>query len=214
MRTLIPGLCALLFAVSVARAQGDEPKILFVDLQKVIFQCDEYNALVAAGKKAQVAKQKEFDDRVTALKEREKSLLETTLNDRTADWFEKLKAAQKEQADLIAERNYINAFMADKITRKVNSLMTGAQQESRKIMKERGAYIVLVSKTGRISLDSETQLQEEVVMRRVLCAVDSANITDEVLKRMNDWYKAHRSSTGEVGERVEPAEKAPEKKDG
>ncbi len=210
MRTLIPGLCALLLTVSAARAQGEEPKILYVDLQKVIFNCDEYHALVAAGKKAQVAKQKEFDERVTALKEREKALLETTLNDRTAEWFDKLKAAQKEQADLIAERNYINALMADKITRKINSLMTGAQQESRKIMKERGAYMVLVTKTGRITLDSETQLQEEVVMRRVLCAVDSANITNEVLKRMNDWYAKHRSSTGEVGDR----EPAPEKKEG
>jgi len=48
-------------------------------------------------------------------------------------------------------------------------------------------------------------------MRRVLCNDDSVDITDEVIQRMNKWYKENKSTAG-VPERGEkkPAKDAKE----
>jgi hypothetical protein len=63
-------------------------------------------------------------------------------------------------------------------------------------MKERGAEIVLLTKTGPFEVGSDRDFEQELVMRRVLCCDDALDITDEVIKRMNAWYKEHRNGQG------------------
>lgn len=207
MRMLALGLGALLFAASTAFAQEAKSPVLFVDLQKVITECQEYQDLVEAAKKSQAAKQQEFEGEVKKLQDREKQLLETTLNDRNQAWFDELRKVQREAGELQAEINYQNALQADTIARKINSLMVGAQSESRKVMKERGAFIVFISKTGKIKLDTEAQFKDEIVRRRILVSDRGADITDAVLQRMNRWYENNKTAAGDVKERTEDGEK-------
>lgn len=193
-------LLVLPLLAGISRAQ-DGGRILVIDLQRVIETCDEATDLIAALNKEKAEKQRELEGEIEKLKERERQLLELRMSDRDPDWYEKIRQVQKEANEIKADQAYFLAVANDRIARKLNALMRGAQMEARKIMKERGADMVLISKTGEIRLETDQQLKDELINRRVLCLSDDADITDAVLKRMNDWYANNKTSSGAVPER-------------
>jgi len=192
---------------------ADDHRILVVDLQRVVETCDEATDLIAALNKEKTEKQRQLEDEIDKLKQREKELLDIHMSDRDPGWYDKIRQVQKEANEIKADQAYFLALANDRIARKLNALMRGAQMEARKIMRDRGASIVLISKTGEIRLETDQQLKDELINRRVLCLADEADITDEVLKRMNEWYANNKTSTGDVPDREEPAKKDDKKSD-
>jgi len=71
---------------------------------------------------------------------------------------------------------------------------------------------VLLTKTGPFEVASDQDFQQELVMRRVLCCSDEVDVTDEVIKRMNQWYREHRRSEGAPERSTEKASGKPAEK--
>jgi len=45
---------------------------------------------------------------------------------------------------------------------------------------------------GTFEVASDQDFQQELVMRRVLCCSDEVDVTDEVIRRMNEWYRENK----------------------
>jgi len=138
---------------------ADDHRILVVDLQRVVETCDEATDLIAALNKEKTEKQRQLEDEIDKLKQREKELLDIHMSDRDPGWYDKIRQVQKEANEIKADQAYFLALANDRIARKLNALMRGAQMEARKIMRDRGASIVLISKTVEIDAETEAQLR-------------------------------------------------------
>jgi len=212
MRLSIPLLVlACLMAVpSRARAEDPKPRILVVSMKRIIKESDEGSQFVGKLRQSVAEKKKEIEVQVRQLQQKYKELLEIELPDRDPEWYGEVKSALDKQASLKVEEQYFIAKMNDDIARRLNQLLRGAQQEAKAVMKARGAEIVLLSRTGAVQVNSEQELNDEMVFRRVLCASASIDITDEVIARMNKWYRENKASDETLPKRKD--EKAAPKK--
>ncbi|HEX5136096.1 MAG TPA: OmpH family outer membrane protein [Planctomycetota bacterium] len=218
MRIHLPITLALAAIVlgAVSFAQDNKPKtpksgILIVSLGRTIDECDEGKDIIAKLKEEMATKKQALTDEAAKLNEKVKVLREAKPADRTPQYYEELEKAMKESARLEMEKNIFGAKKQDEMNRRMQQLLQGAQDAARAVMKECGAEVVLVTRTGPIEFVTDQDLQQELVMRRVLCCDDSIDITDEVIKRMNQWYKENKNTAGlpERGEKKEPAKEDP-----
>jgi Skp family chaperone for outer membrane proteins len=193
MQKWIIGLVATCLVLSIGWAQGTkEPvdgKVLVLDLQRAVEECDEHRDMVAALRKRAAEKKKEMEGQITTLQADNEELMKTSLTQRDEAWYERLKKALVEQVNLKVDETYHNVSVSDELARKMNALVRGAQQEARRIMRARGAELVLISKLTPVSLETEEQWKDELINRRVLCSVKEIDITDEVKAAMDEWYK-------------------------
>ncbi len=193
-------LCVLLVLPSV-RAEG--PAILVCDMKRIAEGCDEAIELVEALKKRSDAKRAEMQADVNALQGKQRELLGKKLSERDLKWYEDYRAAVQQESELKAKAAIFNAQMNDDIARKIDQLMKGTRQEAAAVMKERGASMVLISKMGALKFENDEELKEEYIFRRVLCCDPALDITEEVLARMNKWWKEHKAGSGEAPKRGE-----------
>jgi Skp family chaperone for outer membrane proteins len=193
-----PVLIALVLALSGPSlfAQDTKPKILVVYLKKIIDESAEGKEFVGALKKRMADKKQEFAKNVDELKVQQQKLMEVELMNRDETWYKQVRAALEAQASLKVEEQFFIAKLNDQIARQINELIRGAQQEARSIMKARDADLVIISRMGKITINSDKELQDEIVFRRVLCAKDELDITDEVMKRMDEWYRKNKAKRG------------------
>lgn len=210
MRKYVLGALAVCLVTSVARAQAND--ILVVDAAKAVESCDEHAALVAAVKKQADQAQKHYSGQVKSLQERQKALMETKLSLRDGKWYADVKAALAEEGRLKAVEANIKIELSDKIARGMQKLMISARMAASKIMRARGAKLVLVSKMGKIRLDTENDFKDELINRRVLVSARDLDITEEVIAEMNKAYKARKKAAG-AGDEKEPTKKEPTKKE-
>lgn len=203
MNRILLSLLCLAAIAPVVRAEG--LSILVCDLQRIAEGCDEALELVASLKKRSDEKRGEFQNEVLTLQAKQKDLLGKKLSERDLKWYEEYRVAVQTEAELKSKAAIFNAQMNDDIARKIDQLMKGARQEAQKVMKEKGASMVLISKMGPMVFENDQELKDEYVFRRVLCSDPAADITEEVMKRMNDWWKAHKKPDGSSSKREEKA---------
>jgi len=193
-------IVALPLLAAAAFAQGDQsrPKsqILVINMLRTIDESDEGRAVIARLKEEMATQKQRLGDEMTKLQDKVKQLRDAKPQDRTPDYYKELEEAMATNARLEMEKNIFMAKKGDELSRALQGLLQGAQQEARAVMKERGAEIVLLSKTGPLEVVSDQDFQQELLMRRVLCFDESIDITDEVIARMNDWYKKNKSAQG------------------
>ncbi len=212
----------LLAAAASGQEEKSKPKsgILILSMLRAIDDSDEGRSVVTKLREEMAAQKERYTVEKTKLQEKVKQLLQLKPGDRTAEFWKQMEEAMETDARLEREKNIVLAKKGEELSRAIQQLVQGAQQEARAIMKERGAEIILLSKTGPIELMSDQDFQQEMLMRRVLCHDDSIDITDEVIRRMNKWYKENKSAQGAPkrdgegaaeGEGKEPAKGAPAK---
>ena len=193
MQKWIIGIVATCLVLSIGWAQGTKPpvegKVLVLDLQRAVEECVEHRDMIAALRKRAADKRTEIEGQITGLQTDNEELMKTSLMQRDEAWYERLKKALGEQVTLKADETYHNLSVSDELARKMNALVRGAQQEARKIMRARGAEVVVISKLTPVSLETEAQWKDELINRRVLCSVDEIDITDQVKTAMDEWYK-------------------------
>lgn len=220
--------CHLLLALPLlaAAASGQEGKskpksgILILSMLRAIDDSDEGRSVVQKLREEMAAQKQRYTDEKAALQETVKQLLQLKPGDRTDEFWKQMEDAMEKDARLEREKNIVLAKKGEELSRALQQIVQGAQQEARAIMKERGAEMVLLSKTGPIELMSDQDFQREMLMRRVLCHDDAIDITDEVIARMNKWYKENKNAQGAAkregegaaeGEGKEPSKGAPAK---
>ncbi len=203
-RTTLSLFCVLMILPSV-RAEG--PAILVCDMKRIAEGCDEAIELVEALKKRTDAKRAEVQAEVNGLQARQRDLLGKKLSERDLKWYEDYRAAVQTESELKAKAAIFNAQMNDDIARKIDQLMKGTRQEAAKVMAERGASMVLISKMGPMKFENDEELKEEYIFRRVLCCDPAHDITEEVLARMNKWWKENKGASGETPKRADGEEK-------
>jgi len=192
----------VIFRPVAAEPEGSSP-ILVCDLKRVIDDCQERRGLLAKLAEEAAKKRKDLEERVAQLNEQKAELQSgTDLSERDPEWYEKYEKAVRTAMQLKLDGELAEQKFADTMARKLNQLIIGARQVATEIMSERGADLVVMSKMGPFRLENEKQLQDEILTRRVLCSKRSVDITEEVLKRMDAWYKEHRREGGEVPERT------------
>ena len=197
MRKSTLSVLVVLALLAVAWSQGGQPKaddskVLVVDVQHIIDESEEGREFVGRLRQKIAEKKKQIDEQVRALQESTKKLMERELPERDAKWYADVEKALAEQNRLKTEEQFFVAKVNDDIARSINELLRGAMETAKKIMRERGASIVLGSRMKPLQINNDQQLQEEVVLRRVICAKDEINITLEVLARMNKWYRENK----------------------
>ncbi len=204
-------LCALAivssaFVATAARAQETgTSKVLIMDARRIIDESDEGKDFVQKLRQKMAEKEKEIVEKRRKLQEELKGILEAKLSDRNEAWYEKFREAARKEVNLKAEEMLFKQEVGDKLGRAITQIIRGAQQEARVIMKERGADVVIASKMGPITIESDQEFQQEIVSRRIVCARADIDITDQVIKRMNDWYKNNKAK---VNKGKQPERKA------
>ena len=191
------GLIVIALALSVSWAENgaaDGPNILIVDLQAVIEKCDEHADLIESEKKRADAKRKEMSDEVLKVQQEQETLLKTEPGDRMQDWYENVDKLFLAQAKLKAAEASYNLKVNDRLAKGLQALIVGAQEQARKIMRDRGAELVVISKMGPVNLATEQHFRDELINRRVLCAnrKTGLDVTDDVRKAMNEAYKKRK----------------------
>lgn len=182
------------FVATAARAQETgTSKVLIMDARRIIDESDEGKDFVQSLRQKMAEKEKEIVQKRQKLQEELKGILEAKLSDRNQAWYEKFREAARKEVNLKAEEMLFKQEVGDKLGRAITQIIRGAQQEARAIMKERGADVVIASKMGPITIESDQEFQQEIVSRRIVCARQDIDITDEVIKRMNTWYKNQKS---------------------
>ena len=189
-------LCALAVCLTVSVSSGQD--ILVFDLPRAVDECDEHADLVGKLKKEAADLKTKYGDRVKQLQVEQKTLLEKTLSLRSAKWYVDVKKSLMKEGELKAIEAFHRVEIGDKILRGMQALMLSAREAANEIRKERGAKVVLVSKTAPIRFESENDLKDELLNRRVISIGGKADITNDVLKRMNAAYKARKKALGNV----------------
>jgi len=197
-------LCAVAgsLALSVSWGQGKQvgPDVLVLDLQKVVDSCEEHADLVGKLRKQADDLQNEYAGKVRTLQEKQKSLLSQTLSMRGADWYTAVKESLLKEGEYKAIEAFEKVRFGDQISRGMEALMISAREAAQEIMKARKSKIVLISKMSPIKFETENDIKDELISRRVMC-VDrkaGANITADVLKLMNEKYAARKKARGKV----------------
>ena len=169
MRKLVPAVLTALALAPAARAA--EVKMVVVDFQAAMAQCDE-GKLVVAGIK------KENDDRMGALEAKGKEL-ETAIGD-----FEKQKAVMSDQArdaktEELQKRRYEWNQAMMQLQNEINDKLAAASKEVGEKMK---ALVKGLAETENI----------QVVLDRsaIVWANGSLDITGEVIRKYNAKYPA------------------------
>ena len=203
MNKLFAGACLFLFSVSSAWAG---PSVLIVDIQRILNDSHEAQAQINAFDLKADKEKKEFAKQIKELEVAKKDLEEgQDLDHRDAKWYAKYLDAVTKEAKLRARYAHYQLLAADERVRKIASLMRGARMAARPIMKARGASIVIISKMGKFEFNNEKQYQEELLFRRVLVADEkAADITAEVLKSMNEWWKQNKPAPKKEGSSSRP----------
>lgn len=201
MRTYLPVSLVLLGVAAIAafaqeKQQPANSKILVLSMMRTIDESQEGKDIIHRLKEEQASKKQSLTERLAKLQEEVKVLREAKQADRTPKYYEDLQRAMEESARLEAEKNIFLAKTQDELNRAMQQMLILAQEKAREVMKERGADIVLLTKMGPIELASEQDVQQELLMRRVLCHAEAIDITDEVIKRMNQWYVDNRNAKG------------------
>ena len=195
--TLLSILAVVLSALvaSPAEAQDATSKVLIMDARRIIDESDEGKDFVQKLRQQMAEKEKEILEQRQKLQEELKGILEAKLSDRNKAWYEKFREAARQEVALKAEQMLFKQEVGDKLGRAITQIIRGAQQEARTIMKERGADVVIASKMGAITIESDQEFQQEIISRRIVCARQDIDITDAVIKRMNTWYKDQKAKT-------------------
>ena len=207
MKKLTLALVLAGFCVPAVHAQDVKSDILIVDVQRAIEQSQEHIDLVEVLRKSIANKKKDVADEVQRMKLKQQDLLKVELTKRNDDWYTEVEKVLHDQGRLKAEEAFFISKLNDQLARKLNALIRGVQQESRAVMNERGAKMVLTSKMGAIRLETQEDMKDELIRRRVIAAVAGVDITDDVVKRMDAWYAKH----GKKGKRADKDKAKPAK---
>jgi len=186
-------------ALTQEKPKATKPKsgILIFSMIRTIDETDEGRDIIAKLKEEMATKKQRLTDEAAKLQEKVKMLRDTKPADHTQDYWKDYEQAMATQARLEIEKQLFLQKKQDEMSRAMQQLLIGAQQAARDVMKERGAEIVLLTKTGPVGeLATDQDAQQELLYRRVLCSDESLDITDEVIARMNKWYKEHKSTLG------------------
>ncbi|MCK6458744.1 MAG: OmpH family outer membrane protein [Planctomycetes bacterium] len=197
MRTYLPLSLVLLGIVAFAALAQDKPQptksgIVVLNMMRTIDESDEGKDIINKLKEEQASKKQSLTDQLAKLQEKVKILREAKPADRTPEYYQELEKAMETSARLEMEKNIFLARKQDELNRAMQQLLILAQQTAREVMKERGAEVVLLTKMGPIELATDQDVQQELVMRRVLCHEDSLDISQAVIDRMNKWYKENK----------------------
>ena len=215
-------LAALVFAV-VGTAAPDKkstgPRMLVLSMQRVIDETTEGKEFVKRLNEEMAAKKKKLGEESAKLQAKVKELSEAQLTDRTPEFYEDYQKAMKTHARMEGSKNMFLLRKGDEISRATNELIRGAQEEAKKIMRVRGADMVILSRMGPLKINNDKEFQQELVFRRVICAKGDVDITDQVIKAMNEWYKLNkggkekpkRAESAAAAGKVTPAKKVNEK---
>ncbi|MHC4938358.1 MAG: OmpH/Skp family outer membrane protein [Planctomycetota bacterium] len=188
----------VLLAVPAALAQDPKPgefPILICDFAHVIEQCEEAKDIEEAFKKEREAAEKDLKDRAEKLQATIQNIQKKTkLSERDEKTYAALKKAIEDKGKLDAELAFRNVRDQDYLQRRMQELLRGAKQYAKEIMIVRKAHMVLATKVGAIQLEEQKDMQDELLRRRVVAHVKGVNITDDVMKKMNEEYAKRKAA--------------------
>lgn len=201
MRTPVLALVLALAAVVLAQPAKDKkegPRILVVQIERLIDDTEEGQALVKKLINEKAEAEKRLAAEQAALAQKRTELGKVKMANRDEAFYAELEKAMEEHARIEKEKQLFVIKKSDEISRATKQLMLLAMETADQIRRERGAEIVLASRMGPLDITGDQGFQQELLMRRVLCAGKDADITDEVIVRMNKWYRENKRGDGSV----------------
>jgi len=202
---LLSALFLALGLTAISRAQDGmkaEPavgahKVLICDFAQIVDQCTENKDTEEVFLRDRTAADKKLKVEQDAIQVRIRDLQKTTdISDRDNKFYDALKKAITDKGALDAEIGYRNLRDQDFLVRNTQELLRGARTFANDLMIARNADIVLATKVGRIQMENKQEWQDEMARRRVVCHVDDVDITQAVMKMMNDEYARRKAAAG------------------
>jgi len=201
-------LCIAFVLTASVRAQGDDGgaevgqyPVLVCDFGKIIDKCQERLDLEEAMKRKFDAEKKSLETAMADLQKRiEEIQKKKNLSDRDDQTYKALQQAIEEKGRLDARKAYLTIRLQDDTMRYVQELLRGARGISEEIMHARKAHLVIASKTGPIDIQGQDDFQDELLRRRVFAHVGAVDISEEVMKRMNEEYAKRKGGAANKGE--------------
>ena len=179
-----------------APAKGAFP-ILICDFAKCVDQTVEAKDMFEEWRKERDKTEKDLKMKAAELQQRIDDIKkQTKLSERDEALYERLRNAIEDKGKLEAQVAYLNITSQDFFARRMQELMWGAKSAANKIMRERGAQLVIGTKTGKLLLENQQDLQEEMLRRRVLCFEKGADITQDVMAALNKDYAERKAAKG------------------
>ena len=114
------------------------------------------------------------------------------LNETSKEYQQRFDEMTKLQVDLLAWKQFQEQLVKRERHRLFADMYNQALDAVEAVAKEQGADIVLLKEPRNIKSDTETELLQQISQRKVLYATGSIDLTDVVLKRLNETYKAKK----------------------
>lgn len=207
-KPVLPLVLVLAGLAAAAPDKKEGPKILVVMIERLIDDTEEGQALVKKLINEKAEAEKRLAAEQAALTQKRQELAKAKMADRDAAFYAELEKAMEEHARIEKEKQLFVIRKSDEISRATKQLMLLAVEKADDVRRERGAEIVLASRMGPLDISGDQGFQQEMLMRRVLCASKDADITEEVIKRMNEWYRENKRGDESVPARGKDAAKA------
>jgi len=172
-----------------APAPAAPSRILVFDLQRAIEKCDEANAKNEELSQKKAAAQKSLNDEMNPLKEKVQRLKAKSLAEADEEFFAELREVNKKMGELQGRAEEHNARTGHELVMNVQGRWREAKTIGLEILKERGGEILLISRTGPLTLGTEDLLTQEIMLRRAFVRDEAQqDITEEVIRRMNKQF--------------------------
>jgi len=186
--------CALLASLAFAAPEGGSA-ILVLDLQRAIETCDEARDVNNDLVKQKVEVQREIDKERQALAEQVAKLKKRGIEEMDERFFQEIRELNEQMGRLSGRADETNARIGHKIMQKRRGLWLDALKFARQILEEKEASVIFFTRVGGIQFSNEEEVAQEYVYRRAVVArEETADITGEVLRRMNEAYQARKPS--------------------
>ena len=183
-------LACLALSVNWADAQpGGATPILVLDLDRAVKECEQQIDIVEGVQAEADADNKKYEPQVKKLQAEAKALMEQDLTQRDKEWEAAVEKALLEEGKLKAIAAFKKIKLQGKLAKAMEKLMIAAKEQAEIVRKNRGAFVVIISKLSPVVFKTDNDIKDELVSRRVLAHDPNIDITKEVIKRMNAAYK-------------------------
>lgn len=169
------------------------PSVLVLDLQRAVETCDEAREVTEELARKRAEEQKAIDQQRKELSEQQAALKKKAIQDLVDEDIKKIRELNERIGALTGQAEEFNVRISLRLMSQYQALWQDAQRFAREIMKERGAEVVILSRTGLLRLGNDDQLSQEYLLRRAIPADEEAqDITEDVIGRMNADYKGRK----------------------
>lgn len=191
-----------LFAQDPAPGGGEAaPKTLkigFADIKKIIDKYERTKTLEADIDRFRIAKSDEIKEKQAKLKEVQDDL--KVLNPGSRMYFEKMKQARRMQMEIEYAEDELKVDLQQQLLKATKDIYADITRQIQTYAEKNGFHVIFKVETGDIESESKAELILKINSRGVLYYDPALEVTDALIRIMNEEYTGKIADGGEKKE--------------